>query len=164
MGVEIAPDMQITVRAAESADIPRMALMRAQEWETETFWTGRIGLYLSGEHSPQQALPDRAAFVALAGTELVGFVAGHRTLRFGFDGELQWINVAAGGRGQGIADRLMVTIRAWFVEHCAYRVCVNVDPNNIAARKLYSRCGAQPLNDHWMIWHDSRALCTPVAE
>jgi len=139
-----------------------MAAIRAREWETETFWTDRINLYLSGKHSPQQALPERAAFVALDGAELVGFVAGHRTRRFGCDGELQWINVAEESRGRGIADRLMAKIGAWFVEQYAYRVCVNVESGNTAARRLYSRCGAQPLSQHWMVWEDSRAIGTPV--
>ena len=154
--------MPITLRPGELSDVPLMAAIRAHEWETESFWTGRIGLYLSGEHSPQQALPARAVFVALDGTELVGFVAGHRTRRLGCDGELQWVNVAEERRGQGIAERLMVKIGAWFVEQDAYRVCVNVAPKNTTARRLYRRCGAQPLNDHWMVWEDSRAMCARV--
>ena len=157
-----AQTMAITLRPGESSDIPRMAAIRAQEWETEAYWTGRIGSYLRGEHSPQKALPDRAVFVALDGTELVGFVAGHRTRRLGCDGELQWINVVAERRGQGIANSLMARIGAWFVEQNAYRVCVNVEPGNSAARSLYGRFGARALNDHWMIWEDSRAMCTPV--
>ena len=156
------PAMPITLRPVEPSDIPLMAAIRAREWATETFWTGRIGLYLSGKHSPQQALPARAAFVALEGTELVGFVAGHRTRRLVCDGELQWINVVEERRGQGIADSLMMKIGAWFVEQDAHRVCVNVEPQNTAARRLYSRCRAQPLNEYWMIWEDSRATCTPV--
>jgi GNAT superfamily N-acetyltransferase len=154
--------MPITLRPVELFDIPLMAAIRAQEWGTETFWTARIGLYLSGEHSPQEALPARAAFAALDGAELVGFVAGHLTRRLGCDGELQWINVVEERRGQGIADRLMAKIGAWFVEREAYRVCVNVEPRNTAARRLYMRCGAQPFDDNWMIWEDSRAMSKPV--
>lgn len=153
--------MPITLRPAEHSDIPAMAAIRAREWETETYWTGRIGLYLSGEESPQQGLPSRAVFVALDGTELVGFVAGHRTRRLGCGGELQWINVIEERRGQGLADRLMAKIGAWFVGQEAYRVCVNVDPTNTAARILYKRWGATRLNDYWMIWEDSRAMGSP---
>jgi GNAT superfamily N-acetyltransferase len=155
--------MAITLRTVQPSDVPLMAEIRAQEWETRAFWTGRIGSYLSGEHSPQHALPARAAFVALDGTKLVGFVAGHRTRRHGCDGELQWINVVEEMRGQGIADRLMVKIGAWFLEQGMHRICVNVDPKNTAARKLYLRFGAQPLNDHWMIWEDPKAMCAPPA-
>jgi GNAT superfamily N-acetyltransferase len=154
--------MAITLRPAEFTDIPGMAAIRAREWETEAYWTGRIGAYLRGEQSPQKALPARAVFVALDGTELVGFVAGHRTRRLGCDGELQWINVAAERRGQGIANSLLARISAWFVDQNAWRICVNVEPGNSAARRFYGRCGARVLNDYWMIWEDSRAMCTPV--
>ena len=33
----------IEVRPAEPADIPAMAAMRAEEWETEAYWRARIG-------------------------------------------------------------------------------------------------------------------------
>jgi GNAT superfamily N-acetyltransferase len=151
----------IALRPAEFSDISLMAVIRAREWETEAFWTNRIGAYLRGEHSPQQALPARAAFVALHGTQLVGFVAGHRTSRLACDGELQWINVVEERRGHGIAGQLMARIGAWFVEQDAHRVCVNVEAGNTSARRLYGRCGARALNDHWMLWEDSRVMCAP---
>jgi RimJ/RimL family protein N-acetyltransferase len=71
-------------------------------------------------------------------------------------------NVVEEKRGRGIADGMMAKIGTWFVEQNAVRVCVNVDPRNTAARKLYARCGAQPLNDLWMIWEDARAMSTGV--
>jgi hypothetical protein len=52
----------------------------------------------------------------------------------------------------------MATMGAWFIEHGARRVCVNVDPANAPARKLYSRFGAKPLNDYWMVWEDAPSL------
>lgn len=155
---QIVAQSAVALRPVEPVDIPQMAALRAQERGTETFWTERIGLYLSGEHSPQKALPVRAAFVAVEGTDVVGFVAGHRTHRFGCDGELQWINVAETRRGRGIADRLIAGMGVWFVQQEAKRICVNVDPHNIAARKLYTRCGAQSLNEHWMVWEDARRM------
>ena len=148
----------ITLRPVDHADIPQMAAIRAREWKTEAFWIDRIGLYLSGKHSPQQALSARAAFVATEGKEIVGFVAGHRTHRLGCSGELQWINVAEESRGHGIAGRLIAQIAIWFVGQDASRVCVNVDPNNIAARKLYTRYGAEPLNEYWMVWENAHLM------
>jgi GNAT superfamily N-acetyltransferase len=85
---------------------------------------------------------------------LVGLVAGHRTKRFGCDGELEWIDVAKEWRGQGMADGLMTAIMQWFVQQRALRVCVNVAPENIRACRLYARFGAVPFNPHWMIWKD----------
>jgi GNAT superfamily N-acetyltransferase len=150
--------VSVTIRPVEPADIPAMAAIRAAEWETDAYWRDRIGRYLSGKQSPQQALAERAAFVAVEDGRIVGFVAGHRTRRLGCDGELQWINVESSSRGQGIAGGLMDAIGAWFVGHGVLRVCVNVEPENGAARRLYSKHGAQRLNNYWMIWEDSAAI------
>jgi ribosomal protein S18 acetylase RimI-like enzyme len=107
-------------------------------------------------------LTTRAAFVAIDGSDLVGFVAGHKTRRFGCDGELQWINVVKERRGLGIANQLMTKIGTWFVAQDARRICVNVDPANLTARRLYTRHGAHLLNNHWMTWEDARVMCTSV--
>jgi GNAT superfamily N-acetyltransferase len=150
----------IQFRPVGLTDLPAMAAIRAQEWGTEDYWRDRIAMYLRGEQSPGQALPERAAVAAVEGTRLLGFAAGHRTRRFGCDGELQWVHVVESSRGQGIAVRLIREIGAWFVEQGARRICVNVEPDNLAARQLYQRCGAEPLagRSHWMIWEDSRAM------
>lgn len=124
------------------------------------FWTDRIDRYFRGEHSPQQALSARAGFVAIDRGEVQGFVAGHLTRRFGCEGELQWIDVAGHAQRQGIGYELITQIGAWFVEQNAVRVCVNVDPNNTAARRLYTRCGARQLSKFWMIWNDARVMAT----
>jgi GNAT superfamily N-acetyltransferase len=133
-----------------------MARIRAQNWQTESFWIDRITRYLRGEHSPQKALAP--LFVAIDREELVGFVAGHRTTRFACEGELQWIDVREDRRRVGIAYRLVEKIGAWFVEQKAGRICVNVDPVNAPARRLYDKCGAQVLNEHWMVWDDARKM------
>jgi GNAT superfamily N-acetyltransferase len=150
--------MSIGVRPVEDGDISTLAGIRAEEWETSAFWEVRIGKYLRGEHSPQHALPARATFVAEQDGSIVGFVSGHRTRRYGCDGELQWMNVASEHRGRGIAGLLLETIADWFVQQALHRVCVNVDPKNTAACRLYTKYGAQPLNDHWMVWQDARTM------
>ncbi len=142
----------IEIRPAHEADIPAMAAIRAEESHTDAFWIDRITRYLSGEHHPQQALPERAAFVAVAEERVVGFSSGHRTRRFGCDGELQWINVAADARGQRIAGRLLDAQLDWFRTRNALRICVNVAPENEPARKLYAAHGAIAMNAHWMLW------------
>jgi GNAT superfamily N-acetyltransferase len=139
-------------------DVPAMAAMRARNWETEEFWQARIGGYLRGSHSPQQALRERAAYVAEEEGRLAGFVAGHRTRRYECDGELQWIDVGAEHRGRGVADKLMQAMGAWFAEQDSLRVCVNVAAENVAARRLYARHGAVSLSENWMIWEDARAM------
>jgi ribosomal protein S18 acetylase RimI-like enzyme len=142
------------IRPAEPRDIPAMAVLRSYHWETAAFWEPRVENYLFGSHSPQKALPERAAFVAEQDSNVVGFVAGHLTSRHQCEGELQWINVAPDYRGRGIAGALLVVMAEWFSLQNARRICVDVVPENIAARGLYSAHGAVPLNPHWMVWED----------
>lgn len=140
-----------------------MAAIRAREWETQAYWEKRIREYAGGLASPREALPNRAAFVAIDDGLVVGFVAGHRTRRLGCDGELQWINVIERQRGRGIAGSLLAAMADWFAQHEAFRVCVDVEPGNTAARRLYARYGARPLKPHWMVWDDIRAVAAPPA-
>jgi ribosomal protein S18 acetylase RimI-like enzyme len=58
----------------------------------------------------------------------------------------------------GIAQRLIGQIGAWFMEQGARRICVNVEPDNVAARSFYQRCGAQSLKSYWMVWEGPRAM------
>lgn len=156
--------MPLTIRPAESTDIRFMAELRAQTKGTQSFWIDRIDRYLRGEHSPQKALELRSAFVASDEEKILGFVAGHHTRRFDCDGEVQWIDVDQQHRGHGVAYKLMAQIGAWFVSQNIKRICVNVDSNNVAARKLYENCGARPLNDAWMVWDDAARICAPLNE
>lgn len=152
------------IRPAEERHVQAMAAIRAREWQDEPYWVDRIGGYLKGQHHPQQALAPRAAWVALEGERVVGFIAGHLTRRFGCDGELEWINVAGESRGQGIADQLMVALMEWFQQQNANVICVNVAPDNLAARRLYARHGAVEMNPHWMIWRNLRQELIPFKD
>ena len=125
-------------------------------------WAGGAGAetmrrYLQGEHHPQQARAPRAAFLAERAGALVGFVAGHLTARFGCDGEVQWLIVAPAARGGGVGAALLGVLAAWFAGEGARRVCVNVAPENAAARRLYARHGAVELSAYWMVWPDITA-------
>jgi GNAT superfamily N-acetyltransferase len=143
----------ITFRSARIADIPALAAIRAAEWETEAYWTRRIGGYL-----PEEDTQGRTILIAEDDDTPVGFVAGHRTRRFGCDGELQWVNVVRESRGRGIGVLLIQQIGCWFVEHGVWRICVDVEPDNAVARRLYSRCGAKPFKPCWMIWENARDM------
>jgi len=135
-----------------------MAAIRAAERGTQEYWEQRISGYLTGTHNPQQALPERAAFVAEVTGAIAGFVAGHRTRPYQCDAELEWINTAVLHRGQGIASALLQPMSAWFVELQAFRVCVNVAPDNAPAVAFYRKHNAQPLNQYFMLWPDIRRL------
>jgi GNAT superfamily N-acetyltransferase len=120
----------------------------------------RIGAYLDGKHHPQQALRPRAAFVALAGDVVVGYVAGHLTRRFGCDGELQYLFVAPSHRRRGVAAEMLRLLAAWFVEQHAAKVCVNADVDSPGAVPFYVSQGALALNPHWYIWDDIGSVLT----
>lgn len=145
-------------RQADHLDVAVMAALRAAEWGSEAYWAERIGGYLRHEHNPTQALWARAAFVAEAGGQVVGFAAGHLTRRFGCGGELQWLNVAAPCRRQGVGSALLRLLGHWLVEHSAGRICVDCDPENAVARAFYARHGAAPLNPHWLFWEDAQRM------
>lgn len=141
-------------RPSEKTDIAGMARIRAREWGELEYWKKRISRYLDGDLSPQLALAPRACHIAEAESSIVGFVAGHLTRRYGCDGELEWINVIPERRNSGLASELLRLLAGWFVQQGAFRICIDVEPSNTAARAFYSRHGAKRLNKHWLAWND----------
>ena len=144
----------ILYREATSEDIPFLAKIRAKNSGTEEGWTNRITGYLEGTIHPQQALKPRIIYVALDGSSIIGFIAGHLTRRLECEGELEWIDVAEGYRRAGIASELVRVLAKWFIRQSVHKICV--DPGNEAARKFYRSNGAENLNQHWMYWDDIR--------
>lgn len=135
-----------------------MARIRAAEWEAEEYWNRRIHAYLAGELHPKHALMPRISYVCHEGNSLVGFIAGHLTERHSCQGELEWINVVPDKRGTGAAAGLLRSLAEWFIAQNALRVCVDVEPSNVVARRFYIRYGAEDLKPHWMAWNDIRVV------
>lgn len=152
-----------TFQPAELADIDAMARLRAEGWGTIPYWQARIRSYMSGELNPQHALPPRILITAKEGTDLIGFIAGHLSRRFDCQGELEWIDVASDRRRSGVGAELLRRLATWFAQQHATRVCVDVDPANVAARAFYSRHGAESLNAHWLVWADITNLAHGAA-
>ena len=142
------------VRRAAAADAPAMARIREAEWETAEYWHARIVAYLDGTRNPRNSLPSREAFVATVDDEVIGFVAGHLTNRYGCTGEIEWLNVARTHRRRGIGSALLRAMAGWLIDASATTVCVDVDPANHAARRLYASSGARELDPHWLVWDD----------
>ncbi|HKF53263.1 MAG TPA: GNAT family N-acetyltransferase [Candidatus Acidoferrales bacterium] len=147
-----------TYREATESDIPAMARIRAAEWETEEYWLRRISAYLQGKHDPQKALKPRISYVAIESDFIVGFIAGHLTVRHSCNGELEWLNVIPEQRGSEVATALLHLLAGWFVAQKALRICVDVQPSNIRARRFYKRHGAEDLNPHWLVWSDIKVV------
>jgi ribosomal protein S18 acetylase RimI-like enzyme len=145
-------------RPIRESDVPQLAVIRAADWGDEEYWRQRISQYLSGDANPKDAQCSRTSFVCAHGQDLVGFIAGHLTRRFNCNGELQWISVRQDYRRRGIGAKLLGCMAEWFVAHHAYRICVDVEPSNEAARRFYRRYGAENLKPHWMVWADINVL------
>lgn len=152
------PAPGVRYREAGPSDVAALERVRAEGgWEGGAP-DGRMARYLAGEHHPQHALPPRVVYVAVDGDSVVGLIAGHLTRRFGCDGELQWILVRPDHRGRGVAAELLRLLAAWFAGRNARRICVDVDPENAAARRFYRKHGAGDLNRHWLVWDDIGAV------
>jgi GNAT superfamily N-acetyltransferase len=144
----------ITCRVATADDVAEMARIRELGG-----WAGGasrdvMARYLSGQHHPRHARQARIIFVAERGGVMVGYIAGHLTTRFACDGELQWLFVLPEHRGGGVASGLLRQLATWFVRHDAVKVCVNVEPENVPARRFYQHHGARVLDQHWLMWPD----------
>jgi GNAT superfamily N-acetyltransferase len=113
-----------------------------------------MAAYFNREHHPQQALLPRAGFVALDANAVAGYIAGHLTRRFGYNGEVQYLYVAPEYRRQGIATALLRLMGGWFHDQNASRVCVNVNVDSPAAAPFYLSQGASVLNEYWYVWED----------
>jgi len=144
----------VRYRKAEKSDIRAMARIRAGEWGTEEYWRRRIRAYMDCTFDPRHALLPRVNYVALTRSAMVGLIAGHLTRRHQCQGELEWINVIPGYQRAGVATALLRLLAEWFAEQKAWRICVDVDPANSAARSFYMRHGACDLKPHWMVWND----------
>ncbi len=143
----------IRYRQATRADATAMAQCRLTDPAAGAA-DSRTAAYLEGTHHPQQALLPRVAYLALADHVVVGYIAGHRTHRFGCDGELQYLFVTPDHRNLGIATALLRLLAGWFQRQDITKVCVNVDADSPQAKPFYAGQGAVALNTHWCVWED----------
>ena len=146
-------DSEVEYRRATVEDVPAIMSSRG----ADPHWgpaDARTAAYLQGTHHPQKALPPRALFVAVVDKDVAGYIAGHLTERYDCDGELQYLWVAPDHRRRGVALNLFRMLTGWFHDHRAKSICVDVEPENVVARSFYSKCGAEELNSHWLIWQD----------
>lgn len=146
----------IRYREASRADVPAIERSRRMDREAGPA-DERMAAYLDGRHHPQQALAARTAFIALDGDDVVGYIVGHATTRFGCDGEVQHLYVAPRCRRRGVAARLLRLLATWFTERGIARVCVDVDISSPAAVPTYLALGARPLDRYWYVWEDITA-------
>jgi ribosomal protein S18 acetylase RimI-like enzyme len=113
---------------------------------------GALTAYLEGKHHPRDALVARAAYLALVADQIVGYVAGHLTRRYGCDAEVQHLWVAPRYRRLGIGTELLRRQQSWFASQAAARVCVNVAADNEVAQVFFRGRGARDIRPSWLGW------------
>jgi len=116
-------------------------------------WQFRVSGYMAGTYHPGFSREERVVYVAEESSSILGFIAGHRTMRFGCDGELQWAFVLPDYQRRGVSSSLLSSLRQWFVDHGMRKVCVNAS-SDMATRAFYMKHGATPMNEHWCNWDD----------
>ena len=122
----------------------------------------RTKAYLLGKHHPGYALKSRVIFYATDHEKVVGYIGGHLTTRFDCDGELQYLWVSTERRRSAIGSSLFAKLAGWFQQQGAERVCVDVVPENNAARSFYRHLGATDLNSHWLVWENIKQAATSI--
>lgn len=148
----------IHFRVALASDVPAMAICRSTDPAAGPADT-RMAAYLDREHHPHEAQLPRVGYVALAGDEIIGYIAGHRTTRHGCAGEVQYLFVAPAHRRRGIATALLALLADWFREQSVKRVCVCIDADSPSAQPFYASLGASSLKPYWRVWEDIGLLC-----
>jgi len=147
----------VIVRIATAADVPALTGIREHDAEAGPA-DSRMAPYLRGRHHPHLALPQRAAYLAECRGGVAGYIAGHLTRRYNCEGEVQYLYVAPSWRRSGVGTVLLQRLAAWFLEHGAIRVCVNVNTESPGADPFYIRHGALHLQPYWRVWPDVREL------
>lgn len=142
---------RVEIREATVADVPLMAECRRSDPQAGEA-DPRMAGYMEGRHSPREALAERVSFVATHDGRVIGYIAGHRTTRMGYDGEVQHLFVAPEHRREGVATALLHKLIDWFGSQGIRRVCVNVDVDSPSAAPFYSSAGAKPLSSYWYAW------------
>src|SRR5262245_46840171 len=103
----MTPIAEVQFREASAADVPSMARCRLTDPTDNGMADSRMAAYFACQHHPQQALPPRVGYVALHKDEVVGYIAGHCTMRNECSGEVQYLFVAPAYRRQGIGTSLL---------------------------------------------------------
>lgn len=143
----------IRYREALVADVPEMEQLRLPDTDAGPA-DRRMARYLNGKHHPQKALTRRVMYVAEDEDSIIGYIGGHLTERYDCEGELQYLYVAPAYRRAGIASGMLRSLWRWFRDNDARRICVDVEPDNAAARRFYAAHGATHLDTHWLVWSD----------
>jgi RimJ/RimL family protein N-acetyltransferase len=136
-----APEPAIVIRPATEAELTAVVDLLA-EVAAEDRWIATEVPFDRAKRAATMAErlrgPEAASFVAVSG----GAIVGHIGMTVRRPGLLELgMMVAAGRRGQGIGGALLSAALAWARGTPAYKITLEVFPDNTAARALYRKFG-----------------------
>lgn len=150
------PDTGVAVRRAVDADVPTLSALASEIHTASRFFADPAvprerasALYAAWiENSVRGEIADDV-YVA----EIGGVPSAYITGAVGSDGSgsIGLLGVGRGARGRGLGGILVHTMLARFREHGCGRVDVVTQGANIAAQRLYQRCGF--LTSSVRIWY-----------
>jgi dTDP-4-amino-4,6-dideoxy-D-galactose acyltransferase len=146
----------ILIRPFQPQDLPAVqAIARTAHCDTrffsdphfpraraETLYATWIGLECQGR--AQQV------FVAATSDTAIGYISCHLDLTTGI-GKIGLVGIDSRFRGQGLGRALVLTSLRWFASQHAQRVTVVTQGKNLAAQRLYQRCGF--LSADLQLWY-----------
>lgn len=105
--------------------------------------------------SPQTSKPPRITLKAInTQHQILGYISGHLTTRFGFDAEIQSFYILQDYQKKGIGTKLLENFVRWMRKQGANSLCVGINPKNIY-KSFYLKHGGEYLNEHWIIWKNA---------
>jgi dTDP-4-amino-4,6-dideoxy-D-galactose acyltransferase len=150
------------IRPGRAEDFPQLrAIARGSHTDTRFFFDLRFprpraeALYETWVESSVNGFAE-AVLVAEHGGDIAGYLSCH--LSQGADsGSIGLVAVAAGHQGQGVGKALVAAGCEWFASRGAKRISVVTQGRNIAAQRLYARCGfiARTVELYYHRWFTS---------
>jgi dTDP-4-amino-4,6-dideoxy-D-galactose acyltransferase len=141
-----SPANQSGIRTATSNDVTRLKqIARASHTDTRFFFDANFDkgkaadLYETWIEASCDQFADKV-FVAVRGGDVAGYVTCRLALNRQ-EGSIGLIAVDAAHQGQGIGRELVQAALDWFEDQKVDRTTVVTQGRNVAAQRLYARCG-----------------------
>lgn len=97
-----------------------------------------------------------AIWVAAPANTPQGYVTCHRPSAQ--VGQIGLIGISEQSRGQGIGEKLLVSVERWLLDQGALSACVVTQGRNLSAQRFYEKCGYRVSSVQlWMHWWSSKS-------
>jgi len=137
----------ILIRPAQPQDLPGLqAIARTAHCDTRFFSDAHFSraraeaLYATWIELEYQGRAQQVFVAAVNSNSAVGYLSCHYDTTSAV-GQIGLVGIDSNFRGQGLGQALVLTSLRWFAGQNARRVTVVTQGKNLAAQRLYQRCG-----------------------